>query len=65
MGLHRGIRWVVALLSLALAVVSAGCTENKAATRACGAAVNHTACKACCGMHGSSVTSNWSGCTCY
>jgi hypothetical protein len=57
------------VLALAALVFSAACastcTKNVAATKACAKVAGSTACKACCGMHGSSVTSYVSNCTCY
>jgi len=58
----------IAVLALAAVGMSAGCNmkENVAATKACARMANNTACRSCCGSHGSRTTAYLSGsCTCY
>lgn len=66
----RGLRWVVAAVALGLVSVgvpacSCNKKENRAATAACARSVHSNACTACCGMHGSSVSTFFGKCTCY
>lgn len=50
----------------AIGLFTVGCGEpNAKATAACSKSVGGTACKACCGMNGSRISSTFGGCKCY
>lgn len=57
---------LAAAVIVATASCLSGCGEpNARATAACSRSVGGTACKACCGMNGSRVSSSFGSCKCY
>lgn len=53
-------------VTIVTAACLSGCGEpNARATAACSRSVGGTACKACCGMNGSRVSSSIGSCKCY
>jgi hypothetical protein len=61
----RALLAVVGFVVSAVCFSACSCEEDTAATSACHRTAGSTACKACCGMHGRHISSNWNGCTCY